>query len=346
MKAIRTDKYQLYEMKTLGYILTCAAVLFSTLSCDNGDIRSGSDAVIGFEKPQYTVQENVVYGNMKGYVRIPVKVDGSNKKYPITFDVRATALEGIDDFSNTVKFTQLENLAVKDSSLTAYVEFKIEDNDEVNSKLRRFALNIVNSDGASLGQTATVITIEDDEFFADPAVAYSKLQGEWTFSANGVLPNEEDGSIDSYAFDVNISGGFTPEEIEENKGKKLVCWGFASLKELFPESETKRQPVWYIEMGNENNLRIILGSVMTTDINFKFDWDKPYNNCLSIASSFDPDLQQFILEGYINATWNKDYDTITFDDSAMFGAAIAADNTLTGFIVDNMYTNIIMTKKN
>ena len=332
-------------MKILRYIIIAIMSTLIALSCENGDFRSDSDAVIGFEAPNYTVQEDVVYGNMKGYFRVPVKVDGQNRKYPIHFDVRATALEGIDNLHETVRFTQLEGLSIGDSTMTAYVEFKVEDNDKVDSQTRRFILNIVNSDGASLGRSSTVITIEDDEFFADPAVAYEKLQGDWLFTANGVLPNEENGGIDSYAFEVNISGGFTQEEIERNKGNKLVCWGFAYMQSLYPDSEMKRQPVWYIDMGKGNELHIVLGTVMTTDINYKFDWSSHYDVCRSIAASFDPDSRNFIMDGYLKATWNKEYDTITFDDSAMLGAAIAADNEVTGYVVDNMYTNIIMTKK-
>lgn len=307
-------------------IVACAAAMLpSFTSCDK-EAEGAGDAKIGFEKTSYTFKESA------GIVKVKVAVTGEPKKYPVTFDVTAKSVEG-DDLSTLLRFTQSEGLRyVGNEDAPAYVEFTLVDNDVINDT-KHVELTITNVSGAELvaDNAVTVINIADND--NNP---YDRLMGDWKFS--GVYP----GDGKTYSFSVNISGGFTEEEQEENANKVLVCWGWEDLQYDWTGYvyEPDHFAVWYIDYdADTEKLSVEVGSKMIDYglLSFSLPGSK---FALYSASKVNGDVS---FEQSVPATFSEDFNTITFEPSYGFGASIYADGAWSGYFYTS-YTNIVLTR--
>ena len=234
-------------MKIFRYSLFVAALLGMAglmNSCNDDDSGNGAgDATIGFAKSTYTYKESA------GLVKLPVAFTGEPKSYPITFNVSAE-IAGTDvKLEEVAHFTQLEGLRyVGNEKAPAYIEFELFDNTEINEP-RFITLTITSASGAVIENGTTTIEVADND--NNP---YEKLWGNWTFTGNSI----SDGTPQT--FDVNISGGFTEEDVAKNADKVLVCWGFAGYKETVATTPAN-QPVWYINYdADAGTLSIAVGA--------------------------------------------------------------------------------------
>ena len=311
-------------------------------SCGEKVKKGDGDAAIGFAQTEYEVPENAITGNSAGYFRIPIQITGSPAVYPLSFDLQATALQGIEELDKLVSFTQMDDLKYYGNGIV-YAEFHINDNDVVDRGERSFSLNIVNVDGAKVENPAAVVKIIDNEFDADPKLAYDKLQGEWLFSAVGII------SQSRYNFDVNISDGFTPEEKAANRYKRLVCWGLADTQLIFSGTPISHQPVWYIDMGSLNNVQIAVGTLMSDKIDIDLGEGVSFSTLKTVAVSVRPASTAGKLGmtagSEIKGTWSEDYNTITFEPDAAFGGVIVLDDVISDYFMQDAYYNITMTRK-
>lgn len=332
-------------MKTLYRLLILALAAGSFAACsDEG--KGAGDAVIGFEEAEYYLSES-----QTSYVRIPVKVTGEPKKYPIVFNVTATPLEGMDNLSDHVKITQTDGLKYKGNpDVPACIELEIIDDNEINAT-RSFSLNIVSASGAQLGNSATTIYIEDDD-----DAAYKKLVGDWTFTATGLSSGE------TVKFDVTLTQGFTADEVDDNAANdRLICWGFGDEHKEYSGVTPSHQAIWYLTFDkSSNDVSIMLGTLMTTKLTFEMpDGSATYSAYRSISASFIPaDLESGELnygddEGAtVTGSWDSDYNTISFTPTSGFGALIlggnsedATDWNITGAFFGDIYYNIVLTRK-
>lgn len=315
-------------MKILKYSLFTAALLCisgMTSSCDDSSKGAG-DATIGFAQAAYTYKESA------GLVKIPVQFTGEPEEYPITFNVEAQ-IEGDEvTLDDVVLFTQLTGLKyVGNEKAPAYVEFQLIDNDVINES-RFMTLTITSASGATIANASTRVEIADND--NNP---YERLWGDWTFSGNSI----DDGSATT--FDVNISGGFTDEEVAENADKKLVCWGFGGQKEDVSSAgiNPPKQPVWYINYDAETEtLSIAVGTLMANVWSFTgIDEDVEVK-----SGSLLPGSEDFNYKTEIKGTWSEDCNTITFSPDYGFVATVwGVNGTYYGYWFG--YTDIVMTRK-
>lgn len=325
------------------------AALMALASCtsENG----AGDAVIGFGEAEYTFSED--QSGTNGYVRLPLTITGEPKSYPITFSVEAVMIsdgtkadEGEtteNSLDNLVIFTQTEGLKYNgDPKSPACIEMYIVNDTELNGT-RKFALTIKDVKGAEVGNASTIINIEDDD---NPA--YLNLVGDWTFTAYELTTGKE------ASFDVTITEGFTDAEIAANREEcRLLCWGFAGEKGVYPNANRQHQAEWYLKCyKTSNDINIMIGNVMTTEA--KFEVGTPYLHYATIAVSQIPvgtGELSFDSESLgISGLWYEDYNKITFTPNAGFGAIIAGNNTgtdysITGYFMGDIYYNIVMTRK-
>lgn len=316
-------------MKILKYSLFTAALLCIsglTTSCADDSAKGAGDATIGFAQATYTYKESA------GLVKIPVQFTGEPEEYPITFNVEAQ-IEGDEvTLDDVALFTQLTGLKyVGNEKAPAYVEFQLIDNSEVNDS-RFITLTITSASGATIANASTRVEITDND--NNP---YEKLWGDWTFTGVSI----GDGS--SASFDVNISGGFTDEEVAENADKKLVCWGFGGYKEDVGSYgiEPSKQPVWYINYDAETeSLSIAVGTMMANIWSFTgIDEDVEVKSASILPSSED-----FNYKTEIPGTWSDDCNTLTFEPDYGLAATVwGASGTYYGYWFG--YTNIVMTRK-
>lgn len=314
-------------MKIFRNIILASGLILASLnftSCDlrqfgKDDKHGDGDAVVGFENAAYTYKESA------GIVRLPVLITGSPINYPLTFDVKAEAID-LDDLSkldDLIYFTQLNGLKFYDNG-TVYVEFEVFDDADINAD-RTFKLTVTNPSGATLGSVAeTVVTIRDND--NNP---YEKLWGDWTFNAT----NASTGAAVSFA--VNLSGGFTPEEEEANADKLLVAWGINNYK------WSDHTPVWYIGYdADAGRLSIKVGTQMVAPGDV--DWGLGGAQHCNMAS-YDTETNTISETVEISGTWSDDLKTLTFDPKLGIAAPIYSDGTYTGYVWFRM-TNITMTR--
>ncbi|WP_298031686.1 hypothetical protein [uncultured Alistipes sp.] len=316
-------------MKIFKYSLFIAA-LFSVSgllsSCDDDPTGAG-DATIGFAQSAY------VYKESAGLVKIPVTFTGEPKSYPITFDVSAQ-IEGTEvTLDEVVLFTQLEGLRyVGNPKAPVYIEFQLIDNEEINDS-RFMKLTITSASGATIENATTTIEIADND--NNP---YEKLWGNWTFSGNSIS-SSDGGAVKT--FNVNISGGFTAEEVEKNADKVLVCWGFGGNQDNTAGYEPPKQPVWYINYdADAQSLSISVNTLMANVYGFNgIDEDVEVKSASTLpgASGFDYKTQ-------VKGTWSEDLNTLTFEKGYGFAATVwGVSGTYYGFWYG--YENITMTRK-
>lgn len=317
-------------MKTFRNIILSAVLVLaaaSVASCDLGkfgeDAKHGNgDAVVGFASDSYSFKESA------GIVRVPVAITGSPLNYPLTFDIKAEALNlaDLDNLDKLVLFTQTKEL--KDNGEgTVYVEFKIFDDTEINDD-RTFKLSISNLEGATLAEvTETTVTIKDND--NNP---YEKLWGDWTLHCL-------DYDLAAYEFTVSISGGFTPEEEEANADKLLVCVGLEGYQ--WALSDGTGAPLWY--MGYDADAKLL--SIKTgytiapvNYVNFGLSGDQTVE-----LWYWNPETGEASKDVEIAGTWSEDLNSITFDQTAGLVLRVYADGAYKG--VWDRYSKITMTRK-
>jgi hypothetical protein len=304
----------------LSSVLTLAA--FSFASCDlfrmGEEVKHGDgDAVVGFASPEYSFKESA------GIVRVPVQVTGSPLDYPLTFDVKAEALNLVDlaSLDDLVLFTQKTDF--KDyGNGTIYVEFKISDDTEINED-RTFKIGIVNLEGGKLAEvTETVVTVKDND--NNP---YEKLWGDWVFHAT----SSAGAAVD---FAVSISGGFDEETIEANADKILVCWGAAGYQ------WSDHTPVWYLSYdADAQQVAIIAGKQLT--VPGDVDWGAGGNQ-YAMMLYWDP-AQGSSDSVDLPGSWDKDLTTITFTPGLGVELGVYNESGYLGYWY--RYHTITMTRK-
>ena len=309
--------------KYITVLATSAALLSVVASCNNSETGAG-DAKIGFEKASYSFKESA------GLVKIRFAVTGEPKSYPISFDVTATSQEG-DDVATLLKFTQSEGLKyVGNEKAPAFVEFTLVDNDVINDT-KHVTLAITNLKGAELqdGLGTAVLNILDND--NNP---YDKLMGDWTFTGEG-LDEGDDGA----SFPVNISGGFTEDEMAENADKKLVVWGWESIKNESSNADPTHFAVWYINYDEATGaLSVEVGTKMLDYGIYKWN--------LSGYSSFALYSASVVGNGFsqtqsVPATFSEDFNTITFDPAYGFAALLYGDGEWTEYYYSG-YQKIVL----
>lgn len=292
-------------MKIFKYSLFIAALLgVSGLlgSCDDDPTGAG-DATIGFAQSAY------VYKESAGLVKIPVTVTGEPKSYPITFDVSAEIEGTAVTLDEVALFTQLHGLRyVGNPDAPAYVEFQLIDNEEINDS-RFMKLTITSASGATISNATTTIEIADND--NNP---YEKLWGNWIFSGNSIS-SSDGGAVKT--FDVNISGGFTAEDIEKNADKVLVCWGFGGQQ--VNAGTPPKQPVWYINYdADAQSLSISVNTLMGNAWKFTgIDEDVEIKSASTLPGASD-----FNYKTQVKGSWSEDLNTLTFEKGYGFAATV------------------------
>lgn len=301
-----------------------ALAALSVASCDIGKFgketkHGDGDAVVGFAKDTYTFKESA------GIVKVPISITGSPTDYPFTFDVKAEAIDLVDlaSLDKLVLFTQTTDF--KDyGNGDVYVEFKITDDTEINDD-RSFKLTIVNAKGAELAElTETTVIIKDND--NNP---YEKLWGDWVF--HGL-----DYDLAAAEFSVNISGGFTDEEVEANADKMLVCWGLVGYQ------WTGGVPVWYMSYDADAKMvAIIPGKKICEpgDVNWGLGGAQHAE-----LWYWNPETGESSSSIELTGTWSDDLNTITFDQTGGFTLRIYSDGEYTGYTWDR-YSKIYLTRK-
>ena len=325
MSNIKTEK-----MKMTKYI-SAFLLVFTVLglsSCSDDKATGAGDATIGFATPTYTYKESA------GLVRIPVAFTGEPKSYPIVFDVAAEIVDGDKTLDELVHFTQIKHLQYAGNpSAPAFVEFEIYDDQYINES-RHMQLTIVSASGAEIVNGTTVVEIADND--NNP---YERLWGNWTFTGTKV----SNGSVES--FDVNISGGFTEDEVEKNANKKLVCWGYNGEMEdvtrygIVPS----HQPVWYIDYDADAEMLSVEVGTLCANI-YLFSNDETIDYEVRTAS-VDMTAERLVINEteQIKAEWSEDMNTITLDPTMAFMAIVYADGSYLGNW--NGHYNIVLTRK-
>lgn len=314
-------------MKIFKNIILAAGLVvasFGVSSCDLGlfgpEVKHGEgDAVVGFASPTYTFKESA------GIVRVPVAITGTPDTYPSTFDVTAEAIDlvNLNYLGDLVLFTQTTNFKDNGNG-TIYVEFKIKDDTEINED-RSFKLKLTNVQGATLSEVAeTVIIIKDND--NNP---YEKLWGDWVFHAT-----KSSGA--AAEFTVNISGGFTEEEVEANADKVLVCWGLEGYQ------WDGGIPVWYMSYdADAERLAIQAGKKICEPGDI--DWGLGGNQ-YAVSAYWDMAAGTVSETVDIPGSWSKDLNTITFDPAAGLTFKIYNDSGWTEYVWVRYYA-ISMTRK-
>lgn len=302
-----------------------ALAALSVASCDIGKFgketkHGDGDAVVGFANDTYSFKESA------GIVKVPVSITGSPTDYPLTFDVKAEAIDLVDlaSLDKLVLFTQTTDFKDNGNG-TVYVEFKITDDTEINDD-RSFKLSIVNAKGAELAElTETTVIIKDND--NNP---YEKLWGDWVFHGT-----KRDGTAGEFA--VNISGGFTEEEVEANADKVLVCWGAEGYQ--WSDDHT---PVWYMSYDVDALQLAILGGKQMT-VPGAVNWGLGGNQYV-VSCYWDPAAGTVSDKVDLVGTWDKDLTTITFTPGVGFGAMIYNE---TGWLNYTWFTyhTITLTRK-
>lgn len=312
--------------------ISAFVLLFTVLglsSCDDNKAAGAGDATIGFASSTYTYKESA------GIVRIPVAFTGEPKSYPIVFDVVAEIVDGDKTLDELVHFTQIEQLKYAGNpSAPAFVEFEIYDDQEINES-RHMQLTIVSASGAEIANASAVVEIADND--NNP---YERLWGNWIFTGNSV----SDGSVTT--FEVNISGGFTEEEVEANADKKLVCWGYAGYKEdLTGKTEPGHQPVWYVDYdADAGMLSVEVGTLLSNMFSFSIDGYSDFELKTASLDMSDED-SDFSESEQIKGVWSEDMNTIVFNSASALCAVIYGDGEYTEYYWKG-YFNIVLTRKN
>ncbi len=311
---------KLRHISVIAALLTAVAAM---VSCSE-EKKGAGDITIGFAQDTYKFKEGA------GLSKIQIDVTGEAETYPVTFDVEAKIVSSEQvEVNDVIHFTQSKGLKIKGKDLApVYLEFTVKDNDVIN-ETRQVELTITNVKGAKVSNAKTVFEIRDND--NNP---YDKLMGDWTASAT-------DYSGAKVTFPVNISGGFTESDINNNEGRVLVCWGFGSYQREFPTSNPPKQPVWYMDFDEDAHALYVQTNKVMANV-FQFS-DISYDviiRCCTILPGNSISLQT-PLEG----SWSSDMNTITFQ-SGGYGLT-AAIFTTDGEYTDTVwmiFTDIVLTR--
>lgn len=310
-----------------AFVLLFAALGLMT-SCDDDKATGAGDATIGFASSTYTYKESA------GIVRIPVAFNGEPKSYPIVFDVKAEIVDGDKTLDQLVHFTQIEHLKYAGNpSAPAFVEFEIYDDKDINDA-RHMRLTIESASGAEIVNGTTLVEIADND--NNP---YERLWGNWTFTGNSIA----DGSVTT--FDVNISGGFTEEEVEANADKKLVCWGYVGYKDDVTGYgiDPGHQPVWYMDYdADAEMLSVEVGTLLTNLFTFGVDGVSDYEVKTASLDTSDENAE-FSESEQIKAVWSEDMNTITLEPTSAFCSLVYGDGKYLGYWYGHY--NVVLTRK-
>ncbi len=316
------------KMNTIFRNISVIAVLLLTaaagiVSCSK-DTKGAGDIRIGFSQETYRFKEGA------GLNKIQLEITGEAVTYPVTFDVEARIIsEEAVDVNDVIHFTQTEGLKIKGKDLApVFLEFTVKDNDVIN-ETRKVELTITNVKGAEISTGKTVLEIRDND--NNP---YDKLMGDWTASAT-------DYNGDKVTFPVNISGGFTESDINNNEGHVLVCWGFGSYQREFPTSSPTKQPVWYMDFDEDAHALYVQTNTLMANV-FQFS-DISYDVIIRCCTVLPGNSLSLLtpLEG----SWSSDMNTITFQ-SGGYGLT-AAIFTTDGEYTDSVwmiFTDIVLTR--
>ncbi len=316
-------------MKMTKYI-SAFVLLFTVLglsSCDDNKATGAGDATIGFASSTYTYKESA------GIIRIPVAFSGEPKSYPIVFDVKAEIVDGDKTLDELVHFTQIEHLKYAGNpAAPAFVEFEIYDDQDINES-RHMQLTIVSASGAEIANASTVVEIADND--NNP---YERLWGNWIFTGNSISDGSE------VTFEVNISGGFTEEEVEANADKKLVCWGYAGYKDDVTGYgiDPGHQPVWYIDYDADAEMLSVEVGTMLTNI-FTFGDDNVDYEVKTASRDLTDENAKFSESVQIKAVWSEDMNTITLEPSSAFCSLVYGDGKYLGYWYGHY--NVVLTRK-
>lgn len=311
-------------MKRIIYIIAAMAFAVTTSVSCSQEKEGAGDITIGFAQTEYRMKESA------GLTKIKFDIQGEAKKYPVSFDVEAKVIS--DDgaqLSDIIHFTQTKGLRVAGLDLApVFLEFMVKDNPEINES-RFVELTITNVSGASLSQSTTVLEIRDND--NDP---YDKLMGDWTASAT-------DHNGNKVSFPVNISGGFNANDVQNNEGKVLVCWGFGPYQREYSNASPTRQPVWYMDFDEDASKVYVQPNSLMANV-FQFS-DIPYDVIIR-CNAVEPG-PKISVSHRLEGTWSKDMKTIKFEEGYGLTAAIY---TTAGEYTGNVwmiYTDIVLTRK-
>lgn len=313
-------------MKLLKNIALALSLGLVLASCEETQKGAG-DATIGFANSTYKYKESA------GLVKIPVVFTGEPKEYPITFSVSVASDDPGISLDTLVHFTQTEKLKNSGVDAPIYVEFQIFDNDYINDS-RFMTLTLTDINGATATNASTKVEIADND--NNP---YEKLWGNWTLTGYKVSDNS------SASWDVNISGGFTEEEVEANADKVLVCWGFNGYQEdVTGKAEPGHQPVWYMDYDESTrSLSVQVGTMLANIFNFSIDGYSSFE--LKTASLLMTDENaDFSERVQIPATFSEDLNTITFNPNYALAAVIYGDGAYTNYYWAGFHT-VVMKRK-
>lgn len=309
--------------KYINIIAGLACTMALSLSCSEGNKGAG-DISIGFEQSEYSFKESA------GLTKIRIEVTGEAKSYPVSFDIEAKVISGdTDEVNDIMHFTQSKGLKVGGKDLApVYIEFTVKDNDYINES-RFVELTITNAKGTAVAMAKTTVEIRDND--NDP---YDKLMGDWTATAY-------DYNGEKTTFPVNISGGFTQSDVNNNEGSVLVCWGFGPYQREFTDASPSKQPVWYLDFNeDERKLSVQPNTLMANVFTFSdLDYDVIIR-CCTVEPGPSINMTQ-----PLDGTWSDDMNTITFTGGGygLTAAIYTTDGVYTGEVW-MIYTDIVLTR--
>lgn len=316
-------------MKLFKYVWLLAA-FFGLSSCSDTEGPGAGDATIGFEQAKYSYRES------EGRLRIPVKITGEPKSYPIVFNIEASVdpEKGMVDgkpvtVEQVAHFIQLENFRyIGNPDAPVFIEVELENDDVINDS-RYLTLTISSAEGAEIVGGETTIEIRDND-----ANYYDRLQGHWIVESADFDSGKPQPRWETYIID-----GFDEEEAAKNRAEnKLMCYGFGG----YSESEGGTRFIWYLnyefdEISGEGSLSID----MKYNIVFNAQEDvfgAGLSNTMLVLSTMPFNTMDEVIdfETTIYAGWSDDGNTITFDSGMVLVPVIFSDGQYTGYTMGKL----------
>lgn len=267
--------------KIFAFMLSAA--VFIACSDDNKlSYNTTTDAVVSMDKSEFVTKEN------RNIVKVPIKVTGERNGIVTAVvavqEITGSAMEDVHYLITS------KSINIAEDSDMGYVEIKIVD-DPVENDDRAFIINLVNVEGAKMGDlTQTIVTIKDND--SDP---YDKLCGTWKMECI------DDGS--TVTRNVVID---QPEETDPFYGSQLVITGMV-LDGGFNGNVAPVKANFIFDEAAETGYLIVKYGQTLPDIDlsaYGYGLGKAFLGYFVGSNSFD-------LSGSVTFEWNEDMTELT-----------------------------------
>jgi len=160
------------------FAITIALLAFTACSDDEDDpnYNTNGNVTVSMKESQISIDEN----DKSDVVNIPINVNG-NANGMIKVEVAVTATGTSPAVEDKDFLVTSKTIYIPASKHEGNVELSIVNN-RFKENDRTFTVSIISAEGATVAQNSntTLVTLVDDD-----ATLYGRLQGTWTFKANG-----------------------------------------------------------------------------------------------------------------------------------------------------------------